>query len=55
MLNKIKFPNELNTRINMSKIRFESFKKWISEKIENLLGVEDDILVGIIIIDKWKN
>merc|ERR1712151_78109 len=32
----------------MTKIHLETFKKWISEKIKCLLGVEDEILSGMI-------
>jgi len=54
MMNKIKFPPEIETKIDMSKIELATFRVWISTKIEALLGTEDDILVGLIenLLDK---
>merc|ERR1719272_2801328 len=48
MINQINFPPELKIKIDMSKIKFNFFKKWISNKIENVLGIEDEILTGMI-------
>lgn len=48
MINKIIFPVELGKRVNMQKINFKTFKYWISEKIQNILGIEDEILVDMI-------
>eukprot|EP00494_Astrolonche_serrata_P026317 UN26578 len=49
MLNKINFPQELDTRIDMTNIKFDTFKQWIALKVEAIIGIDDDILVGTII------
>lgn len=48
MMNKIKFPPELDQKINMEKVELEPFKKWIAMKTESILGIDDDILTNLI-------
>lgn len=48
MMNKINFPPELDVKIDMDKVEFAPFKKWITYKVEAITGFEDDILTGMI-------
>merc|ERR1719263_1748164 len=48
IINQINFPIELNVKIDMSKINIKIFEAWISKKIENILGVEDEILSNMV-------
>eukprot|EP00238_Polyblepharides_amylifera_P007435 CAMPEP_0196587410 /NCGR_PEP_ID=MMETSP1081-20130531/57393_1 /TAXON_ID=36882 /ORGANISM="Pyramimonas amylifera, Strain CCMP720" /LENGTH=534 /DNA_ID=CAMNT_0041909593 /DNA_START=92 /DNA_END=1696 /DNA_ORIENTATION=+ len=46
---KTKFPEELNTPVDMKKVNLESVKPWIASRITGLLGgVEDEVLIGMI-------
>uniref|UniRef100_A0A0N5CFF9 PWI domain-containing protein n=1 Tax=Strongyloides papillosus TaxID=174720 RepID=A0A0N5CFF9_STREA len=50
MLNKIKFEKVLETKIeNWSKIDLDILRPWISKKIIEMIGVEDDIVENLII------
>uniref|UniRef100_A0A0K0ERJ9 PWI domain-containing protein n=1 Tax=Strongyloides stercoralis TaxID=6248 RepID=A0A0K0ERJ9_STRER len=50
MLNKIKFEKVLDTKIeNLSKIDFDLLRPWISKKIIEMIGVEDDIVENLIV------
>lgn len=48
LLKKMKFPSSFSTKVNMDKVSLPVIKKWIAERILELLGFEDDILVQFI-------
>jgi len=48
MMKSMKFPPEYNTKIDMKKIKLEILKPWISAKITELLGFEDELLIGYV-------
>ena len=45
---KRKLPELLYERVDVGKIELESVKPWIGTRITELLGVEDDVLIGMI-------
>ncbi|KAJ5111432.1 hypothetical protein N7532_001967 [Penicillium argentinense] len=47
LLKQTKFPPEFNQKVDMKKLHIEVMKKWISERISEILGHEDDIVVEL--------
>eukprot|EP01134_Creolimax_fragrantissima_P002967 CFRG2967T1 len=45
---KHKFPPELDTDVDLSKIKLEVIKPWISTRVTELLGIEDDVVISYI-------
>jgi serine/arginine repetitive matrix protein 1 len=39
----------LETKVNTSKVKLEVINKWISERITELLGFEDEIVIGLVV------
>lgn len=35
----------LHVQVDMTKIRLEVVKPWVTEKITNILGMEDDVVI----------
>jgi len=48
LIKSLKFPNEYNIKVDMKKVKFDVIKPWISQKITELLGFEDEVLIGYI-------
>ena len=44
-----KFSPCLDIKIDMSKVNLEIISKWVSEKIIELLGFEDEIVINLVI------
>lgn len=45
----MKFPKEYSSKVNLSKINWDSIKPWIARRVTDLLsGVEDEVLIGYI-------
>eukprot|EP01024_Parvocaulis_polyphysoides_P010224 TRINITY_DN133_c1_g2_i2.p3 TRINITY_DN133_c1_g2~~TRINITY_DN133_c1_g2_i2.p3 ORF type:complete len:400 (+),score=92.42 TRINITY_DN133_c1_g2_i2:1393-2592(+) len=46
---KLKFPKQLDTKIDFSKVNLEVIREWVAKRVTALLnGVEDDVLIGYI-------
>ena len=39
----------LNTKVNLKKVNLDVISKWINEKIIELVGFEDDILINLVV------
>jgi len=48
LIKSTKFPPEFNTKVDMKKVKLEVIKPWIGEKISQLLGFEDEVLIGYV-------
>jgi hypothetical protein len=48
MLKTMKFPKEYNIKVDMKKVKLDVIKPWITKKISDLLGFEDEVLIGFI-------
>jgi len=48
LLSQLKFPNEYNTKVDMTKVEIDVIKPWISQQITKLLGFEDEVLIGYV-------
>jgi serine/arginine repetitive matrix protein 1 len=49
LLNSRQWPLEYEIQVNIQNINMEIVKTWVSKQITEILGVEDDILNGLII------
>ncbi|XP_061385344.1 uncharacterized protein LOC133320770 [Danaus plexippus] len=45
MIEGLRWPSEFETTVNMSKVDAKVLSKWISQRITELLGFEDDIII----------
>ena len=43
-------PESLRTKVDMTKVTLEVMKPWITVRVTELLGVEDEVLIGMIIV-----
>jgi len=48
LASKMRFPPEFDKKVNMDKVALPVIKKWIAERILEILGFEDDIVVQFI-------
>jgi len=48
LASKIRFPPEFEKKVNLEKVALPVIKKWIAERILDILGFEDDIVVQFI-------
>ena len=44
----MKFPKEYELKVDFQKVNWEVMKSWIATRVTELLGVEDEVLVGYI-------
>ena len=43
-----KFSAILNQKVNMSKVNLDVMGKWCTERLNEILGFEDDIVIGLV-------
>ena len=43
-----KYPPELDRRVDLRLVKFDVMKPWITNRVTELLGVEDEVLVAMI-------
>jgi len=48
LIKTMKFPPEFNIKVDMKKIKLEVIKPWIGQKITQLLGFEDEVVIGYV-------
>ena len=48
LLRTTKFPEEFETKVSMSKVKLDVMLPWISQKITQYLGFEDEVVVGYV-------
>lgn len=44
----MKFSDNLNKRVDMSKVKLDVLRPWISQKITDMLNIEDDVIVEFV-------
>jgi len=52
---QMKFPDEFDTSVDMSKVRIEVVKPWITKRVTELLGFEDEVVINLIFNMLEKN
>jgi serine/arginine repetitive matrix protein 1 len=50
LLKTMKFPKEYDLPVNLPKVNMEVMKVWIANRCTSLLNVEDEVLIGYIIM-----
>ena len=48
LLKSMKFADVLKQKIDMEKVKFDTIKPWVSTRITELLGFEDDVVVEFV-------
>lgn len=48
LMKKMNFPEEFNIRVNMEKVALPVLKGWIANRITEILGFEDEVVVNFI-------
>ena len=48
LLKSMKFPKEYEQKVDLAKVNMEALKPWIAKRVTELLGIEDEVLVGYI-------
>lgn len=45
LMKEMKFSESLTKKVDMTKVRLEVIKPWVTEKITTILGIEDDVVI----------
>lgn len=48
LLKSNKYPSNFQDKVDMSKVNMQVMRPWIAERVEQLLGFEDDVLVEFV-------
>jgi len=49
LLKSMKFPKELDVKVDLSKVNMDVMKPWIAKRVTELLGgLEDEVLIGLV-------
>lgn len=48
-MKQMKFGDVLNQRVDMTKVKLDVLRSWISEKITQLLKLEDDVVEAYVV------
>ena len=44
----MKFPAEYSLKVDMTKVNWEVMKTWIAARVTEILGLEDEVVIGYI-------
>lgn len=47
-LKALKFPKELDLKVDFKKIYWPVMKEWIAKRVTELIGIEEEVLIGMI-------
>ncbi|KAK0087659.1 hypothetical protein PV325_000466 [Microctonus aethiopoides] len=48
LLKQMKFDDSLTQKVDMTKVKLDVIKPWITTKITQILGIEDDVMIGYV-------
>lgn len=48
LMKSMKFPSELDLPVNLKKVNWTVMKDWIAKRITELLGIEEEVLIGMV-------
>ena len=54
LLKTRKWPKEFNKKVDLSKVEMSVIEKWIEDKIEDILGFDDEIVVNLAVAELTK-
>ena len=47
-MKSMKFPKEYSLKVDATKVNWEIMKEWTAQRVSQLLGMEDEVLIGYI-------
>lgn len=47
-MKSMKFPKEYSLKVDVTKVNWEIMKEWTAQRVSQLLGFEDEVLIGYI-------
>ena len=48
LLKTLKFPKEYDLKVDFNKVNWEVMKGWIAKRVTDLLGLEDEVVIGYV-------
>ena len=48
LLKSMKFPKEYSLKVDVKKVNWEIMREWTALRVTQLLGMEDEVLIGYI-------
>ena len=45
----LKFPKEYDLKVDLKKVNWEVIKGWVARRITELLGLEDEVVIGYVL------
>ncbi|CAF3380239.1 unnamed protein product [Rotaria sp. Silwood1] len=48
LLKQMKFPDNIDVKIDMLKVNLDVLKSWITTRLQELLGIEDDVVIEFV-------
>ncbi|CAF4035457.1 unnamed protein product [Rotaria sordida] len=48
LLKQMKFPDNIDVKIDMLKVNLDTLKSWITKRLQELLGIEDDVVIEFV-------
>ncbi|CAF3485471.1 unnamed protein product [Rotaria socialis] len=48
LLKQMKFPDNIDVKIDMLKVKIDVLKSWITKRLQELLGIEDDVVIEFV-------
>jgi serine/arginine repetitive matrix protein 1 len=48
LLKTLKFPKEFDLKVDFKAVNWEVMKTWIAKRVTELLGLEDEVVIGYI-------
>ncbi|CAF3985131.1 unnamed protein product [Rotaria sp. Silwood2] len=48
LLKQMKFPDNIDVKIDMLKVNLDVLKPWITKRLQELLGIEDDVVIEFV-------
>ncbi len=49
LLKTIKFPKEYDQHVDIKKVNLDVMRKWVTERVTALLGVDDEVIIQYVI------
>ena len=49
LLRTLKFPKEYDLKVDLKKVNWEVMKGWVAKRITELLGLEDEVVIGYVL------
>ena len=55
LLEKLKFPKHFSKKVDMRRVHLDVMRPWITRKVTQYVGVEDDILISMVVAELEKD